>query len=79
MGVSFDVWRRRIAGCYGSRGLTIGKKRREALPDTLPEERKKTGKKRRDAEQVCIYKICPGLRVEGRGLRVEGGWLRVEG
>ena len=59
MGVSIDVWRRRIAGCYGSRGPTIGKKRREALPDTLPEGRKKSGKKRKDAEQVCIYKICP--------------------
>ena len=59
MGVSIDVWRRRIAGCYGSRGPTIGKKRREALPDTLPEGRKKSGKKRKDTEQVCIYKICP--------------------
>ena len=67
MGVSIDVWRRRISGCYGSRGPRISKRRREGAgqgtllgtlhplhplhPGTL------LGTK--DAGKVCMYKICP--------------------
>ena len=67
MGVSIDVWRRRISGCYGSRGPRINKRRREGAgqgtllgtlhplhplhPGTL------LGTK--DAGKVCIHKICP--------------------
>ena len=67
MGVTIDVWRRRISGCYGSRGPRISKRRREGAgqgtllgtlhplhplqPGTL------LGTK--DAGKVCIHKIRP--------------------
>ena len=67
MGVSIDVWRRRISGCYGSRGPRINKRRREGAgqgtllgtlhplhplhPATL------LGTK--DTGKVWIQKICP--------------------
>ena len=64
MGVSIDVWRRRISGCYGSRGPRINKRRREGagqgtLFGTLHPLHPGTLLGTKDTGKVWIQKICP--------------------